>query len=78
MLPPHRLDRLSTKFDDNHLIAHESGELYNVEVSARKFGILYAHDNFIVHTNHYLDVNMQAIENRCKGYLPPPAPKKGK
>lgn len=47
----------------NHLIAIESGEMYNVEVSARKFGILYADDNYIAHTNHYLDPGMQAIES---------------
>ncbi len=47
----------------NHLIAHESGELYNVEVSARKFAILYAHENYLVHTNHYLDPSMQEIED---------------
>jgi isopenicillin-N N-acyltransferase-like protein len=46
----------------NHLIAHESGEIYSVEVSARKFAILYAHDGYMVHTNHYLDPNMQMIE----------------
>jgi isopenicillin-N N-acyltransferase like protein len=46
----------------NHLLAHESGELYNVEVSSRRFAILYAHDDYIVHTNHYLDRTMQAIE----------------
>jgi isopenicillin-N N-acyltransferase-like protein len=46
----------------NHLLAHESGELYNVEVSARRFAILYAHDDTLAHTNHYLDPNMQAIE----------------
>lgn len=47
----------------NHLIAHESGELYNVEVSARQFAILGEEDGFLVHTNHYLDPRMQAIEN---------------
>lgn len=47
----------------NHLLAHESGELYNVEVSARRFGILYAEDGYLVHTNHYLDTQMQAIED---------------
>jgi isopenicillin-N N-acyltransferase-like protein len=46
----------------NHLLAHESGELYNVEVSARRFAILYAHDDYIAHTNHYLDPIMQAVE----------------
>lgn len=47
----------------NHLLAHESGELYNVEVSARKFAILYGEEGWLVHTNHYLDYNMQAIED---------------
>ncbi|PWB53043.1 MAG: hypothetical protein C3F13_10515 [Anaerolineales bacterium] len=46
----------------NHLLAHESGEIYSVEVSARKFAILYADDGYMVHTNHYLDPNMQVIE----------------
>ncbi len=47
----------------NHLLAHESGELYNVEVSACRFAILYAEDGYLVHTNHYLDPQMQAIES---------------
>ena len=47
----------------NHLIAHESGEMYNVEVSARRFAVLYAQDGYLVHTNHFLDPNMQAIED---------------
>jgi isopenicillin-N N-acyltransferase-like protein len=46
----------------NHLLIHESGELYSVEVSARRFGILYGEDGFIVHTNHYLSENMQQVE----------------
>jgi isopenicillin-N N-acyltransferase-like protein len=46
----------------NHLLAHESGEIYSVEVSARKFAIIYAQDGYMVHTNHYLDTNMHAIE----------------
>jgi len=47
----------------NHLLVHESGELYSVEVSARKFGILYGDEGVIVHTNHYLDTTMQTIED---------------
>jgi len=46
----------------NHLIVHESGEMYNVEVSARRFGIIYPDSSYLVHTNHYLDSGMQAIE----------------
>jgi isopenicillin-N N-acyltransferase-like protein len=46
----------------NHLLAHSSGEIYNVEVSARHFAVLYADDGLIAHTNHYLSPAMQAIE----------------
>lgn len=47
----------------NHLIAHESGELYSVEVSARRFAVLYGENGHLVHTNHYLDYNMRQIES---------------
>jgi len=57
MLAPHRAAGY------NHLLAHESGEMYNVEVSARRFAVLYAHEGSLVHTNHYLDPSMQAVES---------------
>lgn len=57
MLVPHRAAGY------NHLLAHESGELYNVEVSARRFAILYGEEGFVVHTNHYLNTAMQAVEH---------------
>ncbi len=47
----------------NHLLADEHGELYSVEVSARKFEILYGTDGYMVHTNHYLTPTMKEIEN---------------
>jgi isopenicillin-N N-acyltransferase like protein len=47
----------------NHLIAHESGELYNVEVSARKFAVVSSEQGLIAHTNHYLTSTMQAVES---------------
>ncbi len=46
----------------NHLLIHESGEIYSIEVSARKFEILYADDGYMVHTNHYLDPKMKEVE----------------
>lgn len=46
----------------NHLLVHESGELYSIEVSARKFEILYGLDGYMVHTNHYIDPRMRDIE----------------
>lgn len=47
----------------NYLLVHESGELYNIEVSALRFSMLYSEDGTIAHTNHYLAANMQEIEN---------------
>jgi isopenicillin-N N-acyltransferase-like protein len=47
----------------NHLIAHESGEIYSMEVSARQFDILYATDGYMVHSNHYLSSKMQEVED---------------
>ena len=56
MLVPHRAAGY------NHLLAHESGELYNVEVSAKKFAILYGDEGYVLHTNFFLDQGMTAIE----------------
>lgn len=47
----------------NHLIVHVSGEIYNVEVSARHFGIEYAEKGYLVHTNHFVTPQMQPIES---------------
>ncbi|GAB4505475.1 MAG: hypothetical protein Fur0043_24710 [Anaerolineales bacterium] len=47
----------------NHLIVHESGEIYNVEVSARRFAIMGNEQGYSAHTNHYLSPTMQTIEN---------------
>ena len=47
----------------NHLIAHESGELYNIETSARQFGMIYGEAGYLVHTNFYLDPTMQRLED---------------
>ncbi len=53
----------------NHLIVHESGELYSIEVSARKFEILYGLDGYMVHTNHYLDPKMREVEKAPEDLL---------
>ena len=47
----------------NHLIVHESGEMYNVEVSARRFAVLPGENGLIAHTNHYLNPLMMEIES---------------
>jgi isopenicillin-N N-acyltransferase-like protein len=46
----------------NHMIVHESGEMYSVEVSSRRFDILHGTDGYLVHTNHYLSPTMKEIE----------------
>lgn len=57
MLSPHRAAGY------NHLLAHESGEIFNIEVSARQFAMLYGEDGFLAHTNFYLDPKMHEIES---------------
>jgi len=47
----------------NHMLVHESGEIYNIEVSARRFAIIYGEGGYLAHTNHYLAENMRAIED---------------
>ncbi|GJQ52697.1 MAG: hypothetical protein HS124_08340 [Anaerolineales bacterium] len=56
MLVPHRAAGY------NHLLVHESGEMYSIEVSARYFDILHGTDGYMVHTNHYLSQTMKRIE----------------
>lgn len=46
----------------NHLIVHVSGEMYNVEVSAEDFDVIYGSDGLLAHTNNYLSRRMRAIE----------------
>jgi isopenicillin-N N-acyltransferase-like protein len=46
----------------NHLIVHESGEMYNVEVSADEFEVVYGTGGTLVHTNHYVAPRMQELE----------------
>ncbi len=47
----------------NHLIAHESGEIYNVEVSSLQFALQYGENGFLAHTNHFHDEKMKEIED---------------
>jgi isopenicillin-N N-acyltransferase-like protein len=47
----------------NHMLIHESGELYSIEVSARRSEILHGTDGYLVHTNHYLAPSMKEVES---------------
>jgi isopenicillin-N N-acyltransferase-like protein len=46
----------------NYLLADSHGELYCVESSATVHAILYGQEGWLVHTNHYLSPQMQALE----------------
>jgi isopenicillin-N N-acyltransferase-like protein len=46
----------------NHLIVHVSGEMYNIEVSAEDFDVIYGLDGMLAHTNNYQSRRMRAIE----------------
>ena len=46
----------------NHLIVHVSGEMYNVEVSAQDFEVIYGSDGLLAHTNNYISRHMRAME----------------
>jgi isopenicillin-N N-acyltransferase-like protein len=48
----------------NHLIADKHGELYNVEVSATQFELIYGGlEGLIAHTNHYQTLQMKLLED---------------
>ncbi len=46
----------------NYMLADRNGEIFSVESSATDHDILYAHDGWLVHTNHYLSLKMRRIE----------------
>jgi isopenicillin-N N-acyltransferase-like protein len=50
----------------NHLIADRSGELYNVEISARRFAILYGIKGYLAHTNNYHSRRMKQLEDETE------------
>jgi len=46
----------------NHLLADDSGELYNLETTSTQFDLLYADDGFLTHTNNYLSDRLRDHE----------------
>lgn len=54
--PPHR----ASSYNNN--LRHSSGEMYSVEGSATDFAVIYPHDGYLVHTNHYLHPKMERYE----------------
>jgi isopenicillin-N N-acyltransferase-like protein len=50
----------------NHLIADRHGELYNIEISARRFDTIYGMNGYLAHTNHYLTSRMRRVEEHTE------------
>jgi isopenicillin-N N-acyltransferase-like protein len=46
----------------NHVLADDSGELYNLETTARHSDLLYAHNGYLTHTNNYLSPRLRDYE----------------
>lgn len=46
----------------NYMLADRNGEIFSVESSATDHDFLYAHNGWLVHTNHYLSLKMRRIE----------------
>ncbi len=47
----------------NFLIGTEDGEIINIESTPSDFGVLYAEEGYIAHTNHFLSMNLVCREN---------------
>ncbi|TSA49278.1 hypothetical protein D4R47_04090 [archaeon] len=47
---------------NNHLVGNDSGEIYDLEVSATKYDTFYGEDGMLLHTNHYLSPKLQQVE----------------
>ena len=48
---------------NNHLLANEYGEIYDVEVSGRDSALFAPIDDYFVHTNHIRDPRLRSIES---------------
>ena len=46
----------------NNIICDRSGEIHSMEGSATTFDALYAHEGYLVHTNHYISPRMWKFE----------------
>jgi isopenicillin-N N-acyltransferase-like protein len=53
----------------SHLIADSNGEIYNIEVSARRFATIYGEYGYLAHTNHYLKPRMKQVEDKTEDLI---------
>ena len=47
---------------NNHVLASLDGEVYDVEVSATRYSLLYAEDGIMAHTNHFTAPELQQLD----------------
>lgn len=47
---------------NNHVLASIEGEIYDVEVSATKYSLLYAEGGVMAHTNHFTAAELQHLD----------------
>lgn len=52
----------------NYLLGEPDGEILAVETSASDFEVLYAPDDYLAHTNHYVHPSMRRLETSKKAY----------
>ena len=51
----------------NNICSDSNGEIYSLEGSATDFAVIYAHDGYLVHTNHYTADKMRRFEQDPTG-----------
>lgn len=51
----------------NNICSDSNGEIYSLEGSATDCGVIYAHDGYLVHTNHYTVDRMRRFEEDPAG-----------
>ncbi|MBN2335174.1 hypothetical protein JXL21_06400 [Candidatus Bathyarchaeota archaeon] len=47
---------------NNHVVADRDGEIYDVEVSGTRYGLSYAGNGFMAHTNHHVHPDMAGLD----------------
>jgi isopenicillin-N N-acyltransferase-like protein len=49
-------------FGNNHLIANEHGDIYDLEVSGGQWAMLHAGNRFLAHTNHFVSPELTHLD----------------
>lgn len=54
----------------NFLIAHEDGEIIDLEIAPDDFGFIYPEDGVLTHSNHFIDLRGRGITDRVISICP--------